>query len=118
MAQSETKHKDLVNRRCVSCEGGIAALDEQSVTQWLQVVPGWAKLENPSSIERVFEFPDYAHALSFVGAVAWVAIRENHHPVIELHYGRCIVRYYTHAIGGLSENDFICAAKVNALYDD
>lgn len=118
MEPSEIEHRDLVNRRCVSCEGGIAQLDAQSVTRWLLTVPGWTKCEDPASIQRVFEFSEYPLALSFANAVAWVAIRENHHPLIELHYRRCIVRYYTHAIGGLSENDFICAAKVNALYDE
>lgn len=93
-------------------------LDTQSVDQWLQTVPGWTKLENPATIARTFEFSEYSRALSFANAVAWVAIRENHHPVIELHYGRCIVRYNTHAVAGLTENDFICAAKVNALFDD
>jgi 4a-hydroxytetrahydrobiopterin dehydratase len=116
--ESLIKQQDLTTRRCVPCEGGVAPLDTKSVSLWLHSVPGWTALENPPTLERVFEFTEYARALSFANAVAWVAIRENHHPVIELHYSRCVVRYYTHSVSGLTENDFICAAKISALCAD
>ena len=110
------EEQELTQRRCEACEGGIAPLDEASVTDWLRRVSGWSRSASTPGIERKFGFSTYPAVILFANAVAWVAERENHHPILELHYGHCIVRYYTHAIGGLSVNDFICAAKVNALY--
>ncbi len=66
-------------------------------------------------IRRLFTFKGFHQTMAFVNAVAWIAHRENHHPDLEVGYNRCLVRYRTHAIGGLSENDFICAAKVDRL---
>ena len=70
-----------------------------------------------SSIERTFTFADFHATMAFVNAVAWMAHREDHHPDLTVGYNRCRVEYSTHAIGGLSENDFICAAKVDALFE-
>lgn len=66
-------------------------------------------------IERTFTFKNYYHTLAFVNAVAWIAHQEDHHPELSFGYKQCRVRYTTHAVGGLSENDFICAAKVDRL---
>jgi 4a-hydroxytetrahydrobiopterin dehydratase len=67
------------------------------------------------AIRKTFRFDDYHRTLAFVNAVAWIAHREDHHPDLEVGYNRCTVRYSTHDVGGLSENDFICAAKVDRL---
>lgn len=78
--------------------------------------PDWRVAADGQSIVRLFEFAGYHRTISFVNAVAWVAESEGHHPDLSVHYGRVEVLYTTHAIGGLSENDFICAAKIDRLF--
>jgi 4a-hydroxytetrahydrobiopterin dehydratase len=68
-----------------------------------------------NQLRREFQFPDYHRTMAFVNAVAWVAHSQDHHPDLEVSYSRCVVRFNTHTVGGLSENDFICAARINAL---
>ncbi|HEY5956189.1 MAG TPA: 4a-hydroxytetrahydrobiopterin dehydratase [Polyangiaceae bacterium] len=109
--------RTLVSRHCVACEGGVAALSESAILDRLQHLPEWKLLSDGRAIEREFRFENYATTLAFANAVAWLAVRENHHPVLEIHYGHCRVRYTTDAIGGLSDNDFICGAKVDALLE-
>ena len=106
---------ELQNKRCRPCEGGVAPLDRAAAEALLAQVPGWTLDPEARSIQREFRFPDFHHTMAFVNAVAWIAHREDHHPDLEVAYGRCRVRYSTHAIRGLSENDFICAAKIDAL---
>jgi len=77
--------------------------------------PDWSVSEDGLQIERDFGFPAYSRTLGFANAVAWIAITEGHHPVLTVSYGNCTVSYTTHAIGGLSDNDFICAAKIDRL---
>jgi len=77
----------------------------------------WVLSEDGTNIEARFRFRDYWRVMAFVNAVAWVAHREDHHPDIQFGYDQCRIGWWTHAIGGLSENDFICAAKVDALFD-
>ena len=67
------------------------------------------------SISRSFEFPAYSRTLGFANAVAWIAIAEGHHPVLTVEYGSCKVEYSTHAVNGLTDNDFICAAKIDRI---
>jgi 4a-hydroxytetrahydrobiopterin dehydratase len=81
----------------------------------LKQLKGWTLNEDGTEIRVACEFEDYFRTMAFVNAVAWIAHREDHHPDMEVGYNRCTVRYSTHAIGGLSENDFICAAKVDLL---
>ncbi len=78
---------------------------------------GWELAVDGKSIARTFGFAGYHRTISFVNAVAWVAESEGHHPDLEVHYGKVVVRYTTHAIGGLSQNDFICAAKIDRLFE-
>ncbi|MFQ5936892.1 MAG: 4a-hydroxytetrahydrobiopterin dehydratase, partial [Acidiferrobacterales bacterium] len=105
----------LTQKRCKPCEGGTSPLTATEAKELLQQTPGWICNDNASEIHRTFEFKNYYQTMAFVNALAWVAHREDHHPDVEVGYRRCRVRYSTHAIGGLSENDFICAAKINAL---
>jgi 4a-hydroxytetrahydrobiopterin dehydratase len=77
--------------------------------------PAWSLSDDGLSISRSFKFPAYDRTLGFANAVAWVAITEDHHPVITIEYGCCHVSFTTHAIDGLSDNDFICAAKVDRI---
>jgi 4a-hydroxytetrahydrobiopterin dehydratase len=83
----------------------------------LQRLKGWKLVAEATAIECTYRFDSYAAVVAFANTVAWLATKENHHPVMELHYDHCVVRYTTHAVGGLSENDFICAAKVDALLE-
>jgi 4a-hydroxytetrahydrobiopterin dehydratase len=80
-----------------------------------QVHADWMLADDTHSISRTFRFKNYYQTLAFVNALAWIAHGEDHHPELEVGYNRCLVRYSTHAVGGLSENDFICAAKIDAL---
>ncbi|MBI2605794.1 MAG: 4a-hydroxytetrahydrobiopterin dehydratase [Deltaproteobacteria bacterium] len=104
---------DLSQKNCKPCEGGVPALSKDTVTMNLSKLNGW-KLEN-GKIAKTFKFKDYYRTMAFVNATAWISNKENHHPDLEVSYGSCRVSYITHAINGLSENDFICAAKIDAL---
>jgi 4a-hydroxytetrahydrobiopterin dehydratase len=104
---------DLVSKKCVPCEGKIPPLDDSSVKNYLAQLPGWEKVNQ--EIFKVFTFKNYYETMAFVNAVAYISNREDHHPDLEVSYKTCKVRYTTHAIKGLSENDFICAAKVEQL---
>lgn len=106
---------ELTQKSCKVCEGGTVPLDTRQANELLKQVPAW-RLNGPGTeIARTYEFKNYYQTMAFVNAAAWVAHREDHHPELEVGYKRCTVRYSTHAIGGLSENDFICAAKTDAL---
>lgn len=104
---------DLKNKKCRPCEGGMTPLASDQVRTLLAQLPGWELVD--SEIVRTYSFKNYYQTVSFVNAVAWLAHREDHHPEISFGYKTCTVRYSTHSIGGLSENDFICAAKADAL---
>jgi len=106
---------ELTEKRCVPCEGGVPALDADQARALLAQVPEWALAGDGLSIERTFHFRDYYRTMAFVNALAYIAHGEDHHPDLEVGYNRCRVVYTTHAVGGLTENDFICAAKIDAL---
>ncbi|MEJ2060099.1 MAG: 4a-hydroxytetrahydrobiopterin dehydratase [Gammaproteobacteria bacterium] len=107
---------DLKQRHCTPCEGGTPALEPaESANLLKELDQGWSLIEDGHAIERVFSFKNYYQTMGFVNAVAWIAHTQDHHPDLEVGYNRCRVRYSTHAIGGLSENDFICAARVDEL---
>lgn len=107
---------ELAEKRCLPCEGGVAPLSRAEAERYLvKLEKGWRLGDDGRAIEREYRFPDFHRTMAFVNAVAWVAHLENHHPDLEVGYDRLRVRYQTHAIGGLSENDFICAAKIDRL---
>jgi len=108
--------EQLRRKRCRACAPGTAALDADRIQQTLAALPGWEFRDG--QIVRMFQFKDYYQTMAFVNAVAWIAHQEDHHPNLEVGYNRCTVRYSTHAIGGVSENDLICAAKVQGLLDE
>lgn len=105
----------LRDRHCEPRSG--AALAGGAAEQVLRELPGWELVNDAKTIRRTFTFPDYFATIAFVNALAWIAHREDHHPDLEVGYNRCTVRFSTHSVGGLSDNDFICAARINALYD-
>ena len=108
---------DLQNKHCKPCEGGVCPLDEEHSVMHLDDVPGWQLSEDGKEIVRKIKFPDFLATMSFINAMADMAEEEGHHPDFCAGWGYCEVRYTTHAIGGLSENDFICAAKLNSFLE-
>lgn len=106
----------LTEKHCVPCEGGAAPLTATEITPLLSELTGW-KVEEGRRIVKDYEFKNFAEAIEFVHWVGRIAEAEGHHPDIFLHdYKHVTLTLYTHAIGGLSENDFIVAAKVDERY--
>jgi len=105
---------DLAHKKCKPCEGGVAPLTPQEIETLLEQLRGWEY--GGGVIAKTYAFKNYYQTLAFVNATAWISHREDHHPDIALGYNQCRVAYSTHAIGGLSENDFICAAKLDKLF--
>jgi len=105
---------DLATRKCKPCEGGVAPLTADEAARMVQQLDGWTL--SGSAITKTFRVRDYHQTTAFVNATAWVSHREDHHPDLAVGYNECRVTYTTHAIGGLSDNDFICAAKIDALF--
>jgi len=111
MAASDLKHK-----HCKPVAGDTPPLASPRVQALLtELHADWTSDDAGAEISRTFRFGNYYQTMAFVNALAWIAHAEDHHPDIEVGYNRCLVRYSTHAIGGLSENDFICAARIDAL---
>jgi 4a-hydroxytetrahydrobiopterin dehydratase len=108
----------LKERKCTPCEGGTQPLDAERIATFLAQVPGWQASDDGKRIYRRFEFKGFYKTMAFINAMAWIANQEGHHPDFEAGYNFCLVHFQTHAINGLSENDFVCAAKLNALLDD
>lgn len=106
---------ELAKARCKPCEGGVAPYEAAQAREMLKQLKGWS-IEN-GQLVKVYSFSNYYQTMAFVNALAWLSHREDHHPDLAVGFNRCRVVYWTHAIGGLSENDFICAAKCDALFE-
>jgi 4a-hydroxytetrahydrobiopterin dehydratase len=106
---------DLARRKCKPCEGGVAPYNTQQTAELLKQLKGW--IVEDGKLVKLYPFTNYYQTMTFVNALAWISHREDHHPDLQVGYNKCRVEYMTHAIGGLSENDFICAAKADALFD-
>ena len=104
---------DLTSKKCKPCEGGVPALTQAEAKNLLKQLDNWKLKDNV--ISKTFEFKNYYQVMAFVNAVAWMTHREDHHPDMTVGYDKCGMEYSTHSVGGLSENDFICAAKVDRL---
>ncbi len=107
--------KELADRRCVPCEGNVPPLKGGRLQELSRQVPEWRVAEE-HHVEREFKFADFRQALDFVNRIGEVAEEQGHHPDIFLTWGQVKVKTFTHAINGLSENDFILAAKIDRLY--
>ena len=105
----------LALAHCVPRKGAEHKLGQARIHELLPEVAGWELAESGHALTKTFKFKDYYRTMSFVNALAHMANREDHHPDLGVHYDRCVVRYSTHDVGGLSENDFICAARADAL---
>lgn len=106
---------NIAEKKCIPCEGGVDPLSTDGIVEFLKIVPGWVLGEDRKRIKREFEFKDFLDSMMFVQKVATIAETENHHPDIHIFYNKVNLELYTHAIGGLHENDFIVAAKINEL---
>jgi len=103
---------DLLHRTCRALEGG-APMSDAELHDHLAQLSGWRS--NAGAIEKTFAFKNYHETIAFVNALAWICHTQDHHPDLAVSYNRCVVRFNTHSVGGISINDFICAAKVDAL---
>ena len=106
---------DLLKKKCVPCEGGALPISRDEAEKYMGQVPGWELDERAKQISKQFKFRDFIGAVNFVNNVADIAESEGHHPDIHVHYNKVLLELWTHAIGGLSENDFIVAAKMDAM---
>lgn len=108
---------DLLQQQCSERQTALAA---SSLPQWLALTPDW-RIDN-GKLCRTFAFKNYYQTLAFVNALAAMVHKQDHHPELTITYNKCIVRYDTHSVdqgrGGLSENDFICAARASAIYQN
>jgi 4a-hydroxytetrahydrobiopterin dehydratase len=106
---------DLGSRHCRPYDKGEPPLSSNEIAELANLVPQWSLQENAPLLEREFGFSNYYETVTFVNAVAWIANQQDHHPDIYFGYKKCQVKYTTHSVGGLSENDFICAARIDGL---
>lgn len=107
---------NLATRKCVPCEGGTPPLEGEKIQEYLKQIEGWEVREN-KRIEKTFKFKTFREAIDFVNQVANLAEEEQHHPDIHIRYNRVTFELTTHAIKGLSENDFIMASKIDLLHN-
>ena len=103
---------DLLHQKCRALEGG-QPMSEAAIHDHLAQLSGWHL--NAGAIEKSFAFKDFFETIAFVNALAWICNTADHHPELAISYDRCTVRFNTHSVGGISTNDFICAAKADAL---
>ena len=102
----------LANEKCIS---GAKSLSADEISALLALLPGWERVSE--EIVKIYTFKNYYETLAFVNVAAWVSHRADHHPDLSVHYNRCKVAYSTHDAGGLTRNDFICAAKLESLFN-
>jgi 4a-hydroxytetrahydrobiopterin dehydratase len=105
---------NLLNKKCVPCEGGVPPIAKEDASAYLDLLSGWTLSSDGKKISKEFKFKDFIGAVNFINLVADIAEGEGHHPDIQIHYNKVLLELFTHAIGGLSENDFILAAKIDA----
>ena len=99
--------------RTHDCRPGQQKLANDVIDDSLVTLPGWSRVDN--ALQKTFSFPDYYRTVAFVNAVAWIANQQDHHPDLDVRYNRCGVTFSTHDAGGITLNDLICAARVDAL---
>jgi 4a-hydroxytetrahydrobiopterin dehydratase len=110
------KVEELAREHCVARKGVEHQIADSERDKLMALLPGWELQAVAGGIVKDFKFKDYHRTMAFVNAVAWIAHAEDHHPDLEVGYNHCRVRYSTHDVGGLSRNDFVCAAKVELLF--
>ena len=111
------KAEELAGKQCVPCRAGGVPLHREQAERYLEAVPAWSLSEDATRLTRRFEFQDFVEAMEFVNRVARIAEAQGHHPDIAIHWNKVELVLWTHAIGGLHENDFVVAAKIDRLLD-
>ncbi len=107
----------LSQRHCSPLDSSHPPLSVQQAEALLaQLDKDWLICQDNKQLTRVFSFKNYYQTMAFVNAVAWIAHRQDHHPDMVVSYNKCVLHFSTHSIGGLSENDFICAARIDLIY--
>jgi 4a-hydroxytetrahydrobiopterin dehydratase len=117
-SRKESPMTDLIplpDAHCIPRKGSEHRLSEARIRELMPELPGWELVENGHALKKTFTFKNYYRTMAYVNALAYMAHAEDHHPDLGVHYDRCVVRYSTHDVGGLSENDFICAAKAETI---
>lgn len=110
---------DLSSKHCESCEGIGAALNAEQIKNLMPQLSGkWKVSTDHCNLFSTYSFKNFYETMAFVNAIAWIANKENHHPDLEVGYNYCSVKFMTHALKGLTHNDFICAAKVDKLLEE
>ena len=107
----------LARAHCIPRRGSEHKLTQARIRELLPDIPGWELAEDGHALVKTFRFDDYYRTMAFVNALAFIAHREDHHPDLGVHYDRVEVRYSTHDVGGLSQNDLVCAAKASRLLE-
>lgn len=109
---------DLSAEKCIPCRAGTPPLDGAEIAALMPSLPSWEVVEQGGvlRLQRIFKFKDYARAVTFTNQVAAIAEQEHHHPLMVLEWGKVTVQWWTHAVKGLHKNDFIMAAKTDALF--
>jgi len=110
MSNGNQAMTELLNKHCRELPAGTAALSADEIHRLIGALPSWKIIDG--QLTKTFAFKNYYETMAFVNAIAWISHRENHHPDLEVGYNKCVAKYSTHSVGGLSENDFICAAKI------
>jgi 4a-hydroxytetrahydrobiopterin dehydratase len=106
---------DLSKKKCIPCEGGVPALTEKEISEYVDHISKEWNVTDNSKLSKEFYFVNYKQTIDFVNKVAIIADEEGHHPVLHVFYGRIVAELWTHSINGLSENDFILAAKIDKI---
>ena len=106
---------ELFEKKCRACEGGVEKLSLSDAEKLLKKIDGWSISDDHKHISKTVNLKNYFQTMAFVNASAWISHHEDHHPDLTVCYNKCVILYTTHAIDGLSENDFICAAKIDEL---
>lgn len=116
MSRNDRPAPTLASQIVKPRKGAADALSRAAVDRGLVRLPDWRRSKGGNAIERTYRFADYYRTMTFVNAVAWMAHAADHHPDLEVGYDRCLVRYSTHDVGGLSQNDLICAARCDLIF--
>jgi len=108
------KETELSNKKCIPCEGGVDALNkEQASKLMLKLDKNWVLADDNKNISKDFKFKNHYEVIAAINLIAWISHKEDHHPEITFGYSNLTIKFFTYAIDGLSENDFICAAKID-----
>lgn len=108
---------DLATRTCIPCTSDMPSMDADTAAKVVATLPGWTLAADGGALTRRWEFKGFARAVQMANLAAWLGETQGHHPDVRFGWGYCEVTFTTHAAGGLTENDLICAARLNVITD-